>query len=817
MKISYNWLKDYLNTDLSPEEVSKILTNTGLEVEGMESFESIKGGLEGFVIGEVKECKKHPNADKLSLTKVDIGTGEELPIVCGAPNVAEGQKVVVATVGTTLYTGDKEFKIKKAKMRGEVSEGMICAEDEMGLGDSHEGIMVLQDDVKTGTPAKEYFEIERDVVFEIGLTPNRIDGASHIGTARDLAAFLQSQDKDIKLKKPDVDEFKVDHTKLQIPVSIENPDACPRYTAITMTNLKVGPSPKWLQNRLQAIGLKPINNLVDISNYVLHETGHPLHFFDADKIKGGKVIVKTLENKTPFLTLDNEKRELSHEDLMICDAEGGMCIAGVYGGIDSGVTENTKNLFIESAYFNPVYIRKTAKRHTLHTDASFRFERGADPNNTVFALKRAAMLIKELAGGEISSDIIDEYPKKIENEIVDFSYRNMERLIGQPISKEKVKSILESLDVQILEDKEETLKLEIPTYRTDVTREVDVIEEILRIYGYDTIEVPSKLNSSMSYREKPDMEFLQNQVSDLLSNNGFHEIMSNSLTKPAYYENLKTYSKDKLVNIFNPLSQDLGAMRESLLFGGLEAIQYNKNRKNPNLRLYEFGNVYWLDNSVRNEDPLKKYKEEPRLALFLHGLSNTGNWTTSKEATSFYEIRSFIDNILERLGFDKNKLEVKETSSELFREGLDYNYNNKTIASFGMISNAIKVPFDIEEEVYYGHLAWHELVKTAGKHQVIFKPVPKYPAVRRDLALLLDKHIKFSQIYELAKKTEKKLLKQIELFDVFEGKQIGENKKSYAVSFVLQDESKTLKDKQIDKIMKNLIRSFEQELGAQIR
>ncbi len=817
MKISYNWLKDYLDTDLSPEEVSKILTNTGLEVEGMERFESVKGGLEGFVIGEVKACKKHPNADKLSLTRVDIGSGEDLSIVCGAPNVAEGQKVVVATVGTTLYADDKEFKIKKAKMRGEVSEGMICAEDEMGLGDSHDGIMVLEDDVKTGTLAKDYFDIERDVVFEIGLTPNRIDGASHIGTARDLAAYLQSQNKDIKLKKPSVDGFKVDNSELKIPVSIENPDACPRYTAITMTNLQVGPSPKWLQNRLQAIGLKPINNLVDISNFVLHETGHPLHFFDADKIKGGKVIVKTLKDKTPFLTLDNEERELSNEDLMICDTEGGMCIAGVYGGIDSGVTENTKSLFIESAYFNPVYIRKTAKRHTLHTDASFRFERGADPNNTVYALKRAALLIKELAGGKISSEIVDEYPKKIKNEIVDFSYANMERLIGQSISKEKVKSILASLDIQIQEEQEESLKLEIPSYRADVKREVDVIEEILRIYGYDTIEVPSKLNSSISYREKPDVEFLQNQVSDLLSNSGFHEIMSNSLTKPDYYKNLKDYSSEKLVNIFNPLSQDLGAMRESLLFGGLEAIQYNKNRKNPDLRLYEFGNIYWLDKTVHSEDPLKKYKEEPRLALFLHGLSNTGNWTTSKESTSFYELKSFIDNILDRLGFDKNKLEIKETSSELFREGLDYTYNNKTIASYGMVSNAIKVAFDIEEEVYYGDLAWKELIKTAGKHQVIFNPVPKYPAVRRDLALLLDKHITFSQIYELAQKTEKKLLKQIELFDVFEGKQIGENKKSYAVSFVLQDESKTLKDKQIDKIMKNLIRSFEQELGAQIR
>ncbi|MCK5028759.1 MAG: phenylalanine--tRNA ligase subunit beta, partial [Bacteroidales bacterium] len=608
MKISYNWVKNYINTDLSVQEVSKILTDTGLEVEGIENFESVKGGLEGLVIGKVVTCAKHPNADKLTVTTVDVGTGEELPIVCGAPNVAEGQKVVVATVGTTLYSGDEEFKIKKAKMRGEPSEGMICAEDEIGLGTSHDGIMVLDESAKIGMPAKEYFNIETDTVFEIGLTPNRIDGASHFGTARDLAAFL-SQTQKTELIKPSVDEFKVDNNNLPIEIIVENNEACPRYTGITITNVKVGTSPEWLQNRLKAIGLNPINNLVDISNFVLHETGQPLHFFDADKIEGNKVIIKTLPRGTLFTTFDEEKRELSADDLMICNENNGMCIAGVFGGISSGVSENTKNIFIESAHFNSVFVRKTAKRHDLHTDASFRFERGSDPNITVYALKRAALLIKEIADGKISSEIVDVYPEPVADYKVDLTFHNLKRLIGKEIEKDKVKNILTSLDIKIVSEDDEKLSLEVPTYRVDVLREADVIEEVLRIYGYNNIEISEHVNSSLSYSQKPDKEKVQNTVSDILTANGFNEIMCNSLTKADYYKKLESYKPENLVNIVNPLSNDLNVMRQTLLFGGLESVAYNRNRRNQDLKLYEFGNCYNLKNS-ESENLLKKYNEE---------------------------------------------------------------------------------------------------------------------------------------------------------------------------------------------------------------
>ncbi len=811
MKISYNWLKDYIKTDLPAIEVAKILTNTGLEVEGIENFESVKGGLEGLVIGKVTSCKKHPNADKLSVTKVDVGTGEDLAIVCGAPNVAQGQKVVVATVGTTLYSGDEEFKIKKAKMRGEPSEGMICAEDEIGLGTSHDGIMVLDDSAQIGTPAKDYFKIESDTVFEIGLTPNRIDGASHIGTARDLAAFLKSE-----LVKPSVDQFKVDHHNLPIEIEVEDRNACPRYTGVTVSNVTVQPSPGWLQNKLKAIGLKPINNLVDISNFVLHETGQPLHFFDADKIDGNKVIIKTLAEETPFVTLDEVERKLSSEDLMICNKNNGMCIAGVFGGMRSGVTENTKNIFIESAHFNPVYVRKTAKRHDLHTDASFRFERGTDPNITVYALKRAALLIKEMAGGEISSDIVDVYPETVKDYEVELTFKNLKRLIGKEIEKDQVKSILKSLDIKIISESDEKLSLEVPTYRVDVQREVDVIEEILRIYGYNNVEISEHVNSSLSYSQKPDKEKIQNTISDILTANGFNEIMCNSLTKADYYNGLEKYSPGHLVKIYNPLSNDLNVMRQTLLFGGLESIVYNQNRRNPDLKLYEFGNCYYLKSS-ESENPLKKYNEEKHLALFITGNKTEESWMQKEEPTSFFTLKSYVENILERLGFNNHDMVQEEYSSDVLTEGLKYRVNNKELVCFGILPKKLLKSFDIDTDVYFAEFQWDNMVKLSSKNSIRYTEIPKYPEVRRDLALLLDKSVKFAQIKDLAYKSEKKLLKKISLFDVYEGEKLGENKKSYAVSFILQDENKTLTDKQIDKIMNNFIRIFESELKAQIR
>ncbi|MCD4833924.1 MAG: phenylalanine--tRNA ligase subunit beta, partial [Bacteroidales bacterium] len=727
----------------------------------------------------------------------------------------EGQKVVVATEGTTLYFGDEKIKIKKTKMRGEASEGMICAEDEIGLGTSHDGIMVLDDSAKIGIPAKEYFNIETNTVFEIGLTPNRIDGASHIGTARDLAAYL-SQTKKTELIKPSVDDFKVDNNNLPIEIIVEDKKACPRYTGVTVSNVKVKTSPEWLQNRLKAIGLKPINNLVDISNFVLHETGQPLHFFDADIIEGNKVIIKTLYRGTLFTTLDEEKRELSSDDLMICDEKNGMCIAGVFGGISSGVTENTKNIFIESAHFNSVYVRKTAKRHDLHTDASFRFERGSDPNITVYALKRAALLIKEIAGGEISSEIVDIYPELVANYKVELTFKNLKRLIGKEIEKEKVKNILKSLDIKIVKEDDEKLSLEVPTYRVDVLREADVIEEVLRIYGYNNVEISDHVNSSLSYSPKPDKEKIQNTISDILSAKGFNEIMCNSLTKADYYNNLESYKPANLVKIFNPLSIDLNVMRQTLLFGGLESIMYNQNRRNPDLKLYEFGNCYYLKNS-ESENLLKKYNEEQHLAIFITGNKTEENWITKVEPTSFFLLKTYVENILEKLGFDLNQVKSEEVSSDLFVEGLSYQYNKNQLVNFGILNKKLTKAFDIDTKVYFAEFSWDTVLKLSAKNSIRYTEIPKYPEVRRDLALLLNKEVKFADIKELAYKSERKFLKKVSLFDVFEGEKLGVNKKSYAVSFILQDENKTLTDKQIDKIMNSFIRVFEKELGAQIR
>ncbi|MCK4663648.1 MAG: phenylalanine--tRNA ligase subunit beta [Bacteroidales bacterium] len=816
MKISYNWLKQYIDIDLDHKEVAEILTNTGLEVEGIEEFQSVKGGLEGIVIGEVKTKEKHPDADKLSLTIVDIGRNENLKIVCGAPNVEPGQKVVVATVGTTLYQGNEAFKIKKTKIRGEVSEGMICAEDELGLGTSHDGIMVLEENVKVGTFAKDFFKIENDIIFEIGLTPNRIDGASHYGVARDLAAYLK-QSENIKLQKPSVKEFKIDDESNIIDVIVENEEACPRYSGITISGVTIKESPEWLKTRLRAIGLNPINNIVDITNFVLHETGQPLHAFDADIITGNKVIVKTLPEKTKFVTLDEIVHELSSEDLMICNAEKGMCIAGVFGGIHSGVTENTKNIFLECACFDPVYVRKTSKRHLLNTDSSFRFERGTDPNNTIYTLKRAAILIKEIAGGKISSKIVDVYNKPVKETEINLSYNNTDRLIGKNIEREKIKNILEWLDFKIIDDTKDGLKLLSPTYRVDVQREPDVIEEILRIYGYNNIEISDKVNSTLSYSQKPDPEILKNNISDLLSDNGFAEIMSNSLTKSAYYDNLESYKAENVVKILNPLSNDLDGLRQNLLFGGLEAIIYNINRKNSNLKLYEFGNCYSLIKNTDGKDILDKYYESQHLALFITGRKNESNWNSDKENSSFFYLKAYVDNILDRLGLKPDKMEKESGTSDLFSEFLKYKSKNKDVVQYGIINKKNLSIFDIKSEIFYADFNWDNIFELTKSIKIKFEPLPKFPEVKRDLALLLDKNINFEKIKELAFKTEKKLLQNVILFDVFEDETIGKDKKSYAISFILQDINKTLTDKQIDKIMNNFINIYKKELNAKIR
>ena len=816
MKVSYNWLKDYVKTDLSPDEVAQILTNTGLEVEGKESFQSVEGGLEGLLIGKVTSCKKHPNADKLTVTTVDVGEDRELPIVCGAPNVAEGQKVIVAKPGTRLFLNGERVELKKTKIRGEVSEGMICAEDEIGLGEDHEGIVVLDNDAPVGKPVRDYFHVEEDTVLEIDLTPNRIDGASHIGVARDLAAYLR-QSENIELKKPPVEHFKKDDDNLNIDVEIVNREACPRYSGVSLTNIKVEPSPEWLQNRLKAVGLNPINNLVDISNFVLLETGQPLHFFDADKIKDNKVLIQKLKEGTTFTSLDEEEIKLSSEDLMICDAEKPMCVAGVLGGINSGVTENTKNLFIESAYFEPRHIRNTAKRHGFNTDASYRFERGADPNNTVYALKRAALMVKEIAGGNISSDIVDEYPDPVEKALVNLNFDNLDRLTGMEIPRSALRTILTSLDIEIDEETEKGMKLCIPTYRVDVTREVDVIEEILRIYGYNQIETSEKLNATLTYSEGTDREKYADAISNLLTGKGFTEIMANSLTKSAYYKNLETYPEKNLVFLQNPLSSDLNSMRQTLLFGGLEAVTYNVNHQRPDLKLFEIGNCYSRTASENSENALNGYHEETHLGLFISGQYTKESWTGKQKPVDYFHMKGYVESILEKLGFHMRQFKTEELEDDIFTQGLRYKLKKHTIAEIGMVHPDILKKADVETPVYFGDIYWDKVIHMAENNKVEYREIPKYPQVRRDLALLLDEEVRFKQIEDLAYKTERKLLKDVSLFDVYQGEKLGENKKSYAVSFILQDEKQTLKDKQIDKIMDKLIKTFKEQLGAEIR
>jgi len=818
MKISYNWIKDYLKIDLEPAKVAEILTGIGLEIEGMNEWVSVKGGLKGVVIGEVLTCKKHPDADKLSVTTVDIGGSQPLQIVCGAPNVAEGQKVPVATIGTIVFKGDESLEIKKSKIRGELSEGMICAEDELGLGTSHEGIMVLDKDAKPGMAASSYFKIVKDFVFEIGLTPNRIDSGSHFGVARDLAAYLNlNAGMNGKASLPSVTDFKPDNNDNTFDVIVENNSDCPRYTGITISGVTIGESPDWLKNKLRAVGLNPINNVVDITNFVQQEVGQPLHSFDADKIEGKKVIIRNLSDKSKFITLDSVERTLSSRDLMICNTKEGMCIAGVFGGIKSGVTASTKNIFLESAYFNPVAIRKTSKRHGLKTDASFRFERGADPNITPWALKRAIMLIKEIAGGKISSEIVDIYPEPVKNELVEVNYNNINRLIGKSIDKPIVKRILSLLDIKIINESGEDLTLEIPSYRVDVKKEADVIEEILRIYGYNNIGISNHVNSTLSYPEKPDKEKIVNTISDLLSANGFSEIMCNSLNPSAWYEQSPDFDKTHLVMLANPLSSDLNAMRQSLLYGGLSSVIWNINRQNPDLKLYEFGHCYFYNKSGQSYPKAHDYIEKASLDIFISGNTSRHTWNNKTNLTDFFNIKSAVEMILSRLGVLPESLATGESDKKYFAESLTYLSNNKIVAEAGRISKSYLMKFDIGQDVYYAHIDWDLLLKMIKTHSISYRELPKYPSVRRDLALLLDRGIKFGQIREIALKTERNILQEVNLFDVYESDNLGKNKKSYAISFILRDDLKTLTDKSIDKVMSNLITAFVKEINAQIR
>lgn len=808
MKISYNWLQQFLQIDWDATKTGELLTDLGLEVEGIETKESIKGSLKGIVVGKVLTCEQHPNADRLKVTTVDLGDGKPVQIVCGAPNVAAGQKVPVATIGTLLYDDKGEsFKIKKGKIRGEESHGMICAEDELGLGTSHDGIMVLEDSIKEGSLGTDVFNVEIDHVFEIGLTPNRSDAMSHFGVARDLRASLIQQEKQLELISPSVSNFHVAERTLRFDVDVEDKDLVPRYCGIAITDIIVKDSPEWIQNRLKAIGLTPKNNIVDITNYVLHELGQPLHAFDAQQIKGNKVVVKTLAEGTKFTTLDEVERSLSSEDIMICDAEDNpLCIAGVFGGLDSGVSKNTNSIFLESAYFNPVSIRKTAKRHALNTDASFRFERGIDINLTKYALKRAALLIEEYAGGKITSDISDFYPIKIEDFQVFFSYENAYRLIGQEIPKDTIKNILASLEIKINSETEGGIGLTIPSYRTDVQREADIIEEVLRVYGYNNIEFSHKLNTSISFDSNKETK-IENIISDQLIALGFNEIMSNSLTKASYINYAEDLDESFNVAMLNPLSTDLGVLRQSLLFSGLESISYNLNRKNTALKFYEFGKSY--------HKYAEKYQEDKHLALFITGNKTKSSWNSTSKLSDFFYAKGILTALFERLGM--NSLKSTPTKSALFSEGLTFSLGKTKLAEFGTVKKTILKEFGIKQEVLFADLNWENILKLSSKKQIKVNDLSKFPSVKRDLALLIPVKTTFKEIYNLAFQTERKLLKEVDLFDVYEGENVPEGKKSYAISFVLQDENKTLEDKQIDKIMQKLQLNFEKNLEAVLR
>lgn len=820
MNISYNWLKRYIETDLPAEEVARILTDIGLEVEGFEKIETVKGGLQGVVVGQVVTCTDHPDSDHLHVTTVDVGTGEPLQIVCGAANCRAGLKVLCATVGAVLYPngGDEEFKIKRSKIRGVESLGMLCAEDELGIGSSHEGIVELPADAPVGMAAKEYLRVEDDYLIEIGLTPNRVDAASHIGVARDLAAYLRSRGERTEVKWPDVSAFAVDNHDLPVAIRVENHEACPRYVGVTVSGCKIGPSPEWMQNCLRAAGINPKNNLVDITNFVLFELGQPLHAFDAAKIEGREVVVRTCAEGTPFVTLDGVERKLTDKDLMICSAERPMCIAGVFGGLDSGISETTTDVFIESAYFNPVWVRKTAKRFGLNTDSSFRFERGIDPNLQVYAAKRAALLMKELAGGTISSEITDICPVPAADFVFDVSFARINALIGKEIPQQTVRTILAALEVKILSEHEGRLTVAVPPYRVDVQREADLIEDILRIYGYNNVEIPARVRSTLSYAPKPDRNRLVNLAADFLTDNGFTEIMSNSLTKGAYYEGLTACPPERCVRILNPLSADLNVLRQTLLFNMLEAVCLNINHKNGDLKLYEFGNCYFYDEAKRTEENhLAAYSEEYRLAIAVTGIATPQSWNTKPEKASFFTLRAVAEKLLRRFGIDIYALKSEPTQSDLFAEGLTMSLNGKELLQIGVVSGKLRRLTDVKQEVYYLEMNFDALVRSTKKHRIAAEELSKFPEVKRDLALLVDRDVTFAALRSVALATERKLLKSVSLFDVYEGDKLPEGKKSYALSFILEDKTRTLDDKTIERVMANLTRQFEQQCGAQVR
>ena len=820
MNISYKWLKEYVDFDLTPQEVCDALTSEGLEVDALEEVQSIRGGLKGLYVGKVLTCEAHPNSDHLHVTTVDLGKGEPQQIVCGAPNVAAGQKVIVADLGCVLYDGDNEFQIKKSKLRGVESLGMICAEDEIGVGTSHDGIIVLPEDAPVGQPAAEYYNLESDWLIEVDITANRADALSHWGVARDLYAWLVQNGYKTSLHRPSDEAFAVDNHDLPIDVVIENTEACKRYACVSITDCEVKESPDWLKNKLNAIGLRPINNIVDITNYVMMAYGQPLHCFDADMVTGHKIVVKTMPEGTPFVTLDGEEHKLSDRDLAICNAEEPMCIAGVFGGKGSGTYETTRNVVLESAYFHPTWIRKSARRHGLSTDSSFRFERGIDPNGTIYALKQAALLCKELAGGKVSMEIKDIYPEPLPNFNVDLKYDYVHQLIGKEIPHDTIKSIVTSLEMVIKAENAEGLQLEVPAYRVDVQRPCDVVEDILRVYGYNNVEMPEQLKSSLVIKGEEDQKHkLENLVGEQLVGAGFNEILNNSLTKAAYYEDLNCYPKDRLVSIVNPLSSDLNVMRQSILFGGLESIAHNANRKNPNLKFFEFGNTYQHFNEKADaENPMKAYSEESHLGLWVTGKRVEGSWAHPDEQSSFYELKAYVINVLNRIGLPMGAVVFKESENNIFSKGITVeNRGGKVLVEMGVVARNLQKKFDIDNEVYFADLYWNQLNKAVRKQKVGFKEISKYPAVSRDLALLLDKSVEFASVEQIAYNAERKLLKKVELFDVYEGKNLPDGKKSYAVNFILQDEQKTLNDKAIDAVMQKIIQNLKKQLNAELR
>mgnify|MGYP001047320914 CR=1 FL=1 len=835
MNISYNWLKEYVDFDLTAEEVAEALTSEGLEVGAVEEVQTVKGGLQGLVIGEVLTCVPHPNSDHMHICMVNVGSGEPQQIVCGAKNVAAGQKVVVATLGCKLYDGDECFTIKKSKLRGVESNGMICAEDEIGIGTDHNGIIVLPDTAIPGTPAATYYNIKSDYLIEVDITPNRADACSHYGVARDLYAWLVQNGYSTSLHRPSDEGFVVDNHELDFDIEVQNAEACPRYCAVTLKGCQVKESPEWLQNKLRIIGVRPINNIVDITNYVMFAYGQPLHCFDADMVKGQKIVVRTMPEGTPFITLDGMEHKLSERDLAICNAEEPMCIAGVFGGKGSGTYETTVNVLLESAYFNPTWIRKSARRHGLNTDASFRFERGIDPNGQIYALKQAAMLCKELAGGEVAMEIKDVYPQPLSDFTVDLSYDYVNKLIGKHISADTVKRIVTSLEMRILKDTPEGLKLQVPAYRVDVQRPCDVVEDILRIYGYNNIEIPKTLKSSLAVKGDTDKSYkLQNLVAEQLVGCGFNEILNNSLTRGAYYEGISAYPSENSVTLLNPLSADLNTMRQTLLFGGLESIAHNANRKNADIKFFEFGNCYYFHAEKKyagivpgkssSKDPevikhvLDAYSEDYHMGLWVSGRRISGSWIHADENSSFYELKAYVLNILARLGVPMGTLVFAPSNSDIFSKGLEIqNRGGKVLAMMGVVSSKLQKAFGIDNEVYFADLNWQRLMKQIRNNKISYREISKYPAVSRDLALLLDKNVDFVEIEKIAYATEKKLLKEVKLFDVYEGKNLEPGKKSYAVNFILQDETKTLTDKQIDAIMGKLITNLQNKLGAKLR